>query len=60
MTEQVEAQARVERQVNRVILFLVALALLAAAVSAGFTWYLRNAVSNELGGDPGDARSALP
>jgi len=53
------AQANVERQVNRIILFSVALALLAVLVSVGFTWYLRNTVCNELGGDPGDARDAL-
>jgi len=54
-----EAQADVERQSNRLITFAVALALLAVAMSAGFTWYLRNTVCNELGGDPGDARQAL-
>ena len=54
-----EAQSSVQRQVNRIILFSVALALLAVAVSVGFTWFLYNAVSNELGGDPADARDAL-
>ncbi len=54
-----EAQADVERQTARLITFAVVLALLAVAVSAGFTWYLRNTVCNELGGDPSDARKAL-
>ena len=54
-----EAQADVERQANRVILFSVSLAVLAVVVSVGFTLYLRNTVCNELGGDPSDARNAL-
>jgi len=54
-----EAQADVERQVNRVILFSISLAVLAVVVATGFTLYLRNTVCNELGGDPGDARQAL-
>ena len=54
-----QAQADVERQSNRLITFALALALLAVVVAAGFTWYLRNTVCNELGGDPGDARKAL-
>ncbi|MGE4331180.1 methyl-accepting chemotaxis protein [Diaphorobacter sp.] len=54
-----QARANVERQVNRIIVFSALLALAAVAVSAGFTWYLRNTVSKELGGDPGDARNAL-
>lgn len=53
------AQADVERRSNRLIAFAVVLALLAVAASAGFTWYLRKTVSNELGGDPGEARQAL-
>ncbi|MCZ8293658.1 MAG: methyl-accepting chemotaxis protein [Hylemonella sp.] len=54
-----EAQADVERQVNRVILFSISLAVLAVVVATGFTLYLRNTVCNELGGDPSDARQAL-
>ena len=54
-----EAQAGVERQANRLIFFAITLALLAVAVSVGFTLYLRKTVCNELGGDPGDARDAL-
>ncbi|MDZ4073993.1 MAG: methyl-accepting chemotaxis protein [Hylemonella sp.] len=54
-----EAQANVERQANRVILFSISLAVLAVVVATGFTLYLRNTVCNELGGDPGDARQAL-
>ncbi len=53
------AQADVERQTNRVILFAASLAVLAVVVAVGFTLYLRNTVCNELGGDPGDARNAL-
>ena len=54
-----QAQADVERQSNRLIAFALALALLGVVVATGFTWYLRNTVCNELGGDPGDARKAL-
>jgi len=53
------AQADVERQANRVIVWSVLLAVLAVVVAVGFTWYLRNTVCQELGGDPGDARKAL-
>jgi len=55
----VEVEADVQRQVNRIILFSLSLAVLAVLVSTGFTLYLRNTVCNELGGDPGDARAAL-
>ena len=55
----VEAEARVDQQVNRVIFSAIALAVLAVLVAVGFTWYLRSTVCNELGGDPGDARNAL-
>ena len=58
-TVSAQAQANVERQANRLIAFSIGLALLAVVVSAGFTWYLRQTVSQELGGDPGDAREAL-
>jgi methyl-accepting chemotaxis protein len=54
-----EVEASVNSQVNRVILMSISLAVLAALVAAGFTWYLRNTVCNELGGDPRDARDAL-
>jgi methyl-accepting chemotaxis protein len=54
-----EEQAHVELQASRLIYFAATLALLAVAVSVGFTVYLRNTVSHELGGDPRDARDAL-
>jgi len=54
-----EAQSQVELQANRLIAFALSLAGLAVLVAAGFTFYLRNTVCNELGGDPGDARKAL-
>lgn len=54
-----ETQANVEQQSNRLIFFAAALAVLAVFVAAGFTWYLRSTVANELGGDPTDARQAL-
>ena len=55
----VQAEADVNRQVNRVIISSITLAVLAVLAAAGFTWYLRNTVCNELGGDPGDTRKAL-
>ena len=55
----VEAEANVNLQTSRVIFFSLTLAVLAVVVATGFTWYLRNTVCNELGGDPGDARDAL-
>ncbi len=54
-----QVQANVEQQVNRLILFSIGLAALAVLVAAGLTWVLRQTVSQELGGDPGDAREAL-
>jgi hypothetical protein len=54
-----DAELAVNRQVDRVIALSIGLAALAVLVAGGFTWYLRNTVSKELGGDPGEARNAL-
>ena len=54
-----QAQSDVDQKAGRAVLFAIVLSVLAVLVAAGFTLYLRRTVTQELGGDPADAKTAL-